>query len=121
MKVREEEFNEALLCAIDEGMKRILGETPTQTIYFYLQHDERLKRDNIPNNLETFLFTLERIFNAGALVIEKAIMENLYSRLNLKNKNLILKYESKEQFNFINYVNSQKINYRHGLARDAKG
>lgn len=103
---KREEFNEVLLCAIDEELKRILGETATQTIYFYLEHDKHLKRGDIPNNLEMFLFTLERIFSVGALVIEKAIIENLYSRLSLKNKCLRVKFQNVEQFNFINYVNS---------------
>jgi hypothetical protein len=111
MEMKNEEFNKILACAINDGMKRILGETATQAIYFYIEHDEHLKLEGIPNNLNAFLFTLERIFNVGALVIEKAIMENLYSRLSLKNKNLRLKYKNKEQFNLINYVNDIRAQF----------
>lgn len=102
---RKEEFNKILLYAIDEEMKRILGTVTTHTIYLHVEQNEHLKPDDIPNNLEKFVSTLERIFNAGALVIEKAIMKNLHSRLSLKNETLNLKYKSEEQFNFINYVN----------------
>jgi hypothetical protein len=103
-----DEFNKILLEAIDEGIKRILGEPAAQSIYFYLERDEHLRREDIPNNLEKFLFTLERIFSVGALVIEKAIMENLYLRLRRRNKNLLLKYKDTEQFNFISYINDLK-------------
>jgi len=63
-----------------------------------------LKREYIPDNLEDFQFVLEKIFGFGAHVIEKAIMENLYSRLILNNKEICLKYKNKEQFNFIYYI-----------------
>jgi len=106
--VLEEKFKRCLLEAIDGSMFHILGETATQTIYFHLEHNERLKREDIPDNLEEFLFTLERIFSVGALVIEKTIMKNLYSRLSFENKNLRLKYKKREQFNFIDYINEVK-------------
>lgn len=101
----EEEFKRYLLEAIDESMVHILGETATQAIYFHLEHNEQMKREDIPDNLEKFVSALERIFSVGALVIEKTIMENLYSRLSFKNKKLSLRYETKEQFNFIDYIN----------------
>ena len=106
METRKEDFDKILLCAIDEEMKRILGETATEAIYFYLQK-ERLKCEDIPNHLEEFLFTLERIFNVGALVIEKAIMENLYRHLS-RNGSPRVKLQNAEQFNCIEYVNALK-------------
>ena len=104
----EEEFERCLLEAIDESMVHILGETATQAIYFHLEQKHHLKREDVPDNLEDFQFTLERIFGIGALVIEKRIMENLYSRLCFNNKNLSFKYKNKEQFNFMNYVDDLK-------------
>jgi len=97
-------FKKTLLETIDEGLNKILGETATQTIYFHLEQMHHLKREDIPDNLEDFLLTLERIFGIGALVIEKTIMENLYSRLSLNNKDIVLKYTNREQFNFIGYI-----------------
>jgi len=81
------EFKRGLLEAMDEGLNQVLGEAATRTIYFHLQRKFRLKREDVPENLEVFGFALERTFGIGALVIEKTIMENLYSRLSLKNKN----------------------------------
>jgi len=106
LSVKEEDykFKRALLEAIDKSLNKILGETATQSIYFHLEQDHHLKREDIPNNLEDFLLNLQRIFGTGALVIEKTIMENLYSQLSLNNKNLSLEYKDKEQFNFIDYI-----------------
>lgn len=106
LSVKEEDykFKRALLEAIDESFNKILVETATQSIYFHLEQDHHLKREDIPDNLEDFLFNLERIFGIGSLVIEKTIMKNLYSRLSLNNKDLSFEYEDKEQFNFIDYI-----------------
>ena len=104
VKEKDCKFKRTLLEAIDESLNKILGETATRTIYFHIQQNHHLKRQDIPDNLQDFLSTLERIFGIGALVIEKTIMENLYSRLSINNKDLSLKYKNKEQFNFIGYT-----------------
>jgi len=104
IKDENHKFKRALLEAIDKSLNKILGKTATQAIYFHLEQDHHLKREDIPDNLEDFLFNLQRIFGTGALVIEKTIMENLYSRLSLNNKTLSLEYKDKEQFNFIDYI-----------------
>lgn len=111
LSVKKESYNEfkkVLLKAIDESLNKVLGGIATQTIYFYFGQEHHLKPEDIPDSLENFLFTLERIFGIGALIIEKIIMENLYSRLSLNNKNLSFKYKNKEQIGFINYVNDLK-------------
>lgn len=64
-----------------------------------------MKPEDIPNKLEAFQSTLNEIFGRGTLVIEKTIMENLYSRLSITNKKIGLKYENKERLNFVNYIN----------------
>jgi hypothetical protein len=101
-------FNEILSEAIDKSLNQILGESGTQAIYFYLKEKHHVKREDNLDNLELFQFALEGIFGEGALIIEKTIIENLYSRLSLSNKKFRLKYKNKEQFNFINYINDLK-------------
>ena len=100
----DQEFKRTLLEAIDESLRKTLGETATQIIYFHLKMDHHLKQEDIPDNLDDFLFHLERIFENGALMIEKAIMENLYSRLSLTKKDLSLEYRDRNQFNFVDYI-----------------
>jgi len=110
LAVKEEypsEFRKVLLEVINESLNKILGETSTQFIYSFLKR-HHLKREDIPDNLEDFQFVLEKIFGIGALLIEKAIMKNLYSCLSLENKKNCINYENQEQFNFVNYVSSLK-------------
>lgn len=103
-----EGLKKRLLQSIDDSLNQILGETVTQKIYSFLEEKRHMKPEDIPNNLEGFQFTLKEIFGAGALIIEKIIMEKLYSRLSGTNEEISLEYENKEQFNFINYVNDLK-------------
>ena len=93
-----------LLLAIDDGLNQVLGENGTKNIYCFLEQKCNMKPEDLPNNLEKFQVTLKEVFGAGALIIEKAIMENLYSHFNSNNEQTCLKYKSEEQFNLINYV-----------------
>jgi hypothetical protein len=101
-------LKKSLLQTIDDSLNQVLGEAVTQQIYSFLEQKCRIKPEDIPNNLEGFQFTLKEIFGAGALIIEKTIMEKLYSRLSSTNEEVSLEYENREQFNFINYVNDLK-------------
>ena len=107
-KESEEELKKCLLQTIDEGLNQILGGIVTQKIYLFLEEKHHLKIEDIPNNLEDFQVTLNEIFGRGALLIEKTIMENLYSRLSISNEKVSLRYKNKDHFNFINYINDLK-------------
>ncbi len=107
IKEEDYKFKTALLDAIDESLNKILGETSTQFIYSFLKR-HHLKREDMPDNLEGLQFVLEKIFGLGAYVIEKAILENLYSRLSLEEEKKCVQYENPEQFNFVTYVTSLK-------------
>ena len=108
IKESEEGLKTCLLQTIDESLNQILGGIATQKIYLFLEEKRHLKIEDIPNNLEDFQVTVNEIFGRGALVIEKTIMENLYSRLSISNEKASLRYENKEQFNFVNYINDLK-------------
>lgn len=97
-----------LLVAIDEGLNQVLGNITTKSIYCFLEQKCHMKPEDIPNNLEKFQVTLKEIFGTGALIIEKTIMENLYSQFSSTHKKISLKYKNKEHFNLINYVNGLK-------------
>ena len=51
---------------------------------------------------------MKEIFGIGVLIIERAIMEKLYSRFSRTNEKISLKYKNKEQFNLINYIDGLK-------------
>jgi len=89
-----------LLDAVDEGLL-MLGESAKNAMYFHLEKIVSLKRDGIPDNLEAFTEGLEKIFGAGAQVIEKAIMKSLCRRLGVRH--------SEDYRDFVESINQVKI------------
>jgi len=102
----QHEFNRVLLSVIDESLNQILGENSTRFIYSFLEK-HNLRKEDIPDNLEELHYVLKKIFDLGAYVIEKVIIEKLYSRRS-PDKKIEIKYESPEQFNLAIYVKSLK-------------
>lgn len=101
MKQKRTAFEKALGEAVDEGLL-ILGESGREATYFRLQKSYALKKEDIPDNPETFVDYLEKIFGLGAKVIEKAIIKSLYRKLGLE-------YREKKVFDFMEYLNEAKM------------
>lgn len=98
------EFDKLLVSAIDDALNS-LGESVKQSIYFHIENNFKLTRDEIPANLVEFQGGLEKIFGAGAQYIEILIMKNLHTKIGrpLKLKN--------RQLEFIEYVDAAKEGY----------
>jgi hypothetical protein len=90
------DFEKLFMEAVDEGLN-LLGESGKQMVFFHLERSYLIKRQDIPKKPEAFAKGLEKIFSAGAIVIEKLILENLCSKLGLK-------YEEKEHYTFVDYL-----------------
>jgi KaiC/GvpD/RAD55 family RecA-like ATPase len=73
---------EALLQAIDSGLLA-LGEIVRDTLYDRFDKKYQLKREEIPEKLDTFHNALGVMLGAGARVIETQIAKSLVSRLGL--------------------------------------
>jgi KaiC/GvpD/RAD55 family RecA-like ATPase len=73
---------EALLQAIDSGLLA-LGEIVRDTLYDRFEKKYQLKREEIPERLDTFHNALRVMLGAGAIVIETQIAKSLVSRLGL--------------------------------------
>ena len=93
-------FKEALFEAVDEGLLT-LGESGKEAIYFHLQNLCSLKRGDVPDRTEIFVEGIRKIFGVGAEVIERSIVKSLYRKLGLK-------YEEKESYGFLAYLNDAK-------------
>lgn len=74
---KAKEFDELLLTAIDNAFLS-LGESVKKSIYYHLQEQFDLKREQIPNHITKFQTANERIFGSGARFLEILIMKNLY-------------------------------------------
>ena len=113
MEGKEKDFDKLFIEAVDEGLD-VLGESGRQMIFFHLEKSYSIKRHEIPKKPEAFAAGLEKIFGAGASVLEKLIVKSLYSKLGLK-------YEDKEELPFADYVNDVKEADDAKEARQDKG
>lgn len=79
------DFERILLEAIDEGLA-VLGEGGKHMVFFYLERNCSIRKQDIPKNPEAFVTGLEKIFGAGASVLEKMILERIHAKLRSKYK-----------------------------------
>jgi hypothetical protein len=79
------EFEKLLLEAVDEGLASI-GESSKQAIYFHLEKDFKIKKQEIPRKIEAFILAVEKIFGIGANFLEALILKALYEKTGLKGK-----------------------------------
>jgi len=98
---REIEFEKSLIKTIDVQLKQVFGETGTLVIYNYLQSALSLQQEDIPKKLEVFAEGLDRFLSSGARVVEKVILDCLYSDFGQE-------FQFKEGYTFVDYVNVLK-------------
>ena len=73
----------ALLDAIDFGLLAP-GEIVRATIYERIERSYQVRREEIPDNLDTFHKALQELLGKSAEVVRRLIAKNLYNRLDLK-------------------------------------
>jgi hypothetical protein len=93
----KEEFKKFLLQTIDKNLKQIFREPATHIIYQFLEKKYSLKREEIPEKLETFMEGLQDFFRSGSRMIEQSILEELHVKLGLK-------YKGRKDYRFIDYI-----------------
>ena len=96
-------FDELLLKVIDAELKQIFGEAATLIIYNHLERNYSLKREEIPEKLEVFAMGLEGFLSSGAQVVERIILEKVYSSFGFQ-------CQVKEGYRFVDYVTRLKKN-----------
>lgn len=90
-------LDDLLLGAVDETFRRVFSEEGAKVVYIFLENKYHLKHEEVAEKPEDFSAGLERLLGSAAPVIEKMILENLYSKLELK-------YEEKEGYRFSDYI-----------------
>ncbi|MDH5448730.1 MAG: hypothetical protein OEY24_00465 [Candidatus Bathyarchaeota archaeon] len=76
------QLNLIILEAIDKGLSIVCG-SAAPSVLFFLENYGAIKSKSHIENLESFSEGLEKIFGFGSKVIEKKILEVLYSNLQL--------------------------------------
>jgi hypothetical protein len=106
-KSREAEnkkFEEVLLEAIDEGFS-LLGESSKQAVYFHLEKASKMNRLDIPYRIEDFTDAIEKLFGAGAKILEIHIMKCLFKKVGYKFKH----YPKQKSLTFTEYITAVKL------------
>jgi hypothetical protein len=68
---------------IDKVLKQVFGEEATHLIYRHLENKYGLERNEIAEKIEVFAVGLEEFLRSGAYVIERKILEDIYSNYGL--------------------------------------
>ena len=97
-------LDDLLLSAVDETLKQVFKEAGAQVIYNFLDNQSHLKREEIAEKPEDFSADLKKLMVSAASVIEKMILENLYSKLRLE-------FEEKQGYGFSDYVKELREKY----------
>lgn len=74
------DFTKLLLEAVDETLSS-LGDSSKRAIYFYLERNFSIKKQDIPDRIEEFTEAIEKLFGNGAKILEIQIMKHLYENL----------------------------------------
>jgi hypothetical protein len=70
------EFEKLLVEAIDESFSS-LGESPKQAILFHLENTFKIKKQEIPNKIDSFDHAIKKLFGPGADFLETLIVKKL--------------------------------------------
>ena len=80
-KNQRKKFEDILQDSVDEAFSS-LGESVKKSLYFHLEHQFLIPRQDISCKIEDFSDALERIFGLGARHLKLLIMEKLYRKVN---------------------------------------
>ena len=89
---------------IDKVLKQVFGEEATHLIYRHLENNYSLKRHEIAEKIEVFATGLEEFLRSGAYVIERKILEDIYSNYGLLRRLELERVQ--EESDFVSQVKS---------------
>ncbi|MDI6805856.1 MAG: hypothetical protein QMD20_04235 [Candidatus Bathyarchaeia archaeon] len=91
---------------VDRVLKQVFGEEATLLIYKHLEKNHSVKPDEISEKIEVFAKGLEEFLSTGAYVIEKKILEDIYSTYGLLRR--LESEKMQEESDFVSQVKSLK-------------
>ena len=78
--------NDKVSKIIDRVLTQVFGKEAANLIYKHLEHKYSVKRSEVGENLELFAEGLEEFLKSGAYVIEKRILDDVWSTYGLVHK-----------------------------------
>ncbi|MCX8183539.1 MAG: hypothetical protein N3F08_03885 [Crenarchaeota archaeon] len=80
--------SDRVLTCVNKGLSR-LGETVKHVVYWYIENEYGLKREEIPKKPEEFLKGLEKMYEPGARVIELNILKEFSDEFGIVSESLV--------------------------------
>lgn len=68
---------------VDKVLVQVFGEEATRLIYRHLENNYAVKPDEIAEKIDVFAAGLEEFLRSGAYVVERKILEDIYSSYGL--------------------------------------
>jgi hypothetical protein len=102
--IQEKTKEDKISKIVDRVLKQIFGEEATLLIYRHLENKYSLKQNEVSEKIDLFAKGLEEFLSSGAHVIERRILDDIYSSYGLIRR---LEFERvQEEFDFANQVKS---------------
>jgi len=89
---------------IDKVLRQVFGDEATHLIYRHLENNYSLKQDEITEKIEVFAAGLEEFLRSGAYVVERKILEDIYSNYGLLRRLELERVQ--EESDFVSQVKS---------------
>jgi len=89
---------------VDRVLRQVFGEEATVLIYKHLESRYSLKPDEISEKIDVFTRGLEEFLSSGAYVIERKILEDVYSSYGLIRRLELERFQ--EECDFVSQVKS---------------
>jgi len=86
---------------IDRVLRQVFGEEATTSIYQYLEKNYEIKQNEVAERIDLFAQGLEEFLRSGAFVIERKILEDIYSSYGLLRR---LELERMQEEDFVSQV-----------------
>jgi len=103
---QKHDHNEKVSKTIDRVLREIFGEEATLIIYKYLEKRYSLGQDEIVEKIDVFAKGLKEILRSGAYVIEKKILEDIYSSYGLTSR---LEFERRNRYDFVSQMKTLRV------------
>lgn len=78
----DKQISSSLIKSLDEALM-ILGDEDVVSSFYRFLEKRGIKKEDIPNNLDTFHLFLLDLFGDGTRVLEKRVAKNLYRHLRI--------------------------------------
>jgi len=89
---------------IDRVLKQVFGDEAATLIYRHLERNHSLRRDEMAEKIDVFAKGLEEFLSSGAYVVERKILEDIYSSYGLLRRLELARMQ--EEYDFVSQVKS---------------